>query len=132
MLFCDTVILYAFLLFGHSDGMTALLGKVCPDDAQCDTGVLGESQKNGSGITIKNKRKLSSGSSEQRSTEKVIVLQIRDDAAKNSHNGGSSSLEAIENDNVAFSKLILELPATTEEMKAEALDMLIRMQRSKK
>ena len=162
----DCVVLYAFLLFGQNDGMTALLGKVCPSDAQCDTGVLGEAHNNGSGVTIKNKRKLGVSNSEQRSTEKTIVLKIMDESMKNSDSGererekeraerereqrateqrereqrdrereierASSSIEAIEKDNISYAKMILELSASTEDMKAEALQMLVRMQKTKR
>jgi hypothetical protein len=128
----DTIVLYAFIVFDHCDAMVGLLGKVCCEESQCDTGVEGENLNTGNSSTIIKKRRSSANHSEQRSNEKTIVLEIRDEGGKKNDNNSFSALQESEKDNIEFAKLILEKPLTTDEMKATALDMLKDMQAIKR
>ena len=128
----DTIVLYAFIVFDHSDAMVGLLGKICCEESQCDTGVQGENQINGNSSTIMKKKRSAANQSEQRSHEKTIVLEIRDEGGRKSDDNSLTALQESEKDNIEFAKLILEIPLTTNEMKASALGMLKDMQAIKR
>ena len=60
------------------------------------------------------------------------MLEIRDEGGKRNDDNSLSALQESEKDNIEFAKLILEIPLTTDEMKATALNMLKNMQAIKR
>ena len=78
------------------------------------------------------KKRSAANQSEQRSHEKTIVLEIRDEGGRKSDDNSLTALQESEKDNIEFAKLILEIPLTTNEMKASALGMLKDMQAIKR
>ena len=84
----DTIVLYAFIVFDHSDAMVGLLGKICSEESQCDTGFQGENQINGNSSTIMKKKRSAANQNEEGHTRKQLYAvsrfqQLAEDEALN-------------------------------------------------
>jgi hypothetical protein len=123
----DTILMYAFVVFGNDDGMVDLLGKVCPDDSISDTGIFGEAKEKTNVCTIGRKRgKHVNNESNQSSNEKKFVLRMNNEKSSDGSNGKLAEILSAEQDEAQLS--VLNTPSITSEMKDDALEALAQLQ----
>ena len=129
----NSILMYAFVVFDQNDAIVDLLGKVCSEDSQSDTGILGEQREKSNISTIGKKRSKASGGIDgksEKSEEKQFVLKIRDESKADTDS--FSKLRDAEKDEAELSSMILKTPNVPEDMQKTALDALAAIQLLKK